>query len=87
MRPTYFFIRRQEPLDIGEFIPAVSVKPSESQYFGGWVVDVPDLRPYEELSRCDFIHGIEVLEGGCGRLYVKGCDLFQTREDALKTLC
>ena len=86
---TYYFIRPKEDKciwlpDIGSIIPALSLKKNTDRYFGGWLINEPDLRSFEILSQLDKVLGLEVLEGGCNEVYISGKDLFRTKEEAEK---
>ncbi len=65
-----------------EFVPAKSFRRNDSPYFGGYLVDEPDDRPFEELVKDSEVQGIILLEGGHGIRRLKGSQLFRTKADA-----
>lgn len=67
---------------ISTFTPALSVKRSHDQYFGGFLVNSPNLRKLSEYSDQDWIFGVEHLEGGNGLVDVPRLQVFETKEEA-----
>lgn len=66
---------------IGCFVPAKSFARSNNQYFGGFIAKEFDQRPLEELKNEKNIIGLQVNEGGCGIMSIRGSDLYKSRQE------
>lgn len=83
--PTYYFVNEFQVHErtykyVQGFIPGITfARQRQNEHFGGFIIEEPDTRSFDELKRSDWVDGLQLSEGGSGIISIRGSDLYPTR--------